>query len=69
MTHGCDSRALVDLGCLCMVDKAKARELAASGGDIDTFDLSWLQFKTLAHYHYLPEGRFNPFICWLFIVY
>ena len=50
-------RALVDLGCLCTVDKAKARELAASGGDIDTFDLSWLQFKTLAHYHYLPEGK------------
>ena len=51
-----DFRALVDLGCLCVVDKAKARELASGNTtDLDTFELEWLQFKTLAHYHYLPE--------------
>ncbi len=52
-------RALVDLGCLCAVDKEKARDLARSGGDVDTFELGWLQFKTLAHYHYLPEKAYR----------
>ena len=47
-------RALVDLGCLCVVDKAKARQLV---NDIDTFDLSWLQYKTLSHYPYLKDSQ------------
>ena len=53
-------RALVDLGCVCVVDKGKARELAASNSnDTDTFDLGWLNFKTLAHYHYLNSENFK----------
>lgn len=48
---------MVDLGCLCMVDKNKARELSA--GETDTFELGWLSFKTLASYHYLPEKSFK----------
>ena len=55
-----DFRVLVDLGCLCAVDKQRARELAkASAADVDTFELGWMQFKTLAHYHYLPERSFR----------
>lgn len=46
---------MVDLGCLCMVDKRKARDL----GDTDTFELDWLNFKTLANHHYLPEKSFR----------
>lgn len=50
----------MDLGCLCIVDKAKARQLAASvSSDTDTFDLGWLQFKTLAHYPYLASDSFK----------
>ncbi len=52
-------RAAVDLGCLCAVDKAKARQLAAHEDTADTFDLAWLQFKTLASYHYLPRGSYK----------
>ena len=54
-----DFRVLVDLGCLCAVDKQRARELASASGDVDTFELGWLQFKTLAHYHYLPEKSYR----------
>ena len=55
-----DFRALVDLGCLCVVDKNHAKRLAASANtDTDTFDLSWLQFKTLAHYPYLSSDSFK----------
>lgn len=52
-----DFRALVDLGCLCSVDKKVARGLKA--GEADTFELGWLQFKTLANYHYLPRGSYK----------
>ncbi|XP_059098833.1 DNA polymerase epsilon catalytic subunit A-like [Tigriopus californicus] len=52
-----DFRALVDLGCLCMVDKAKAKDLKV--GETDTFDLSWLQFKSLGHYPYLADDSFR----------
>ncbi len=55
-----DFRAMVDLGCLCAVDKHKARQLASSNPEgADTFELSWLQFKTLATYHYLPQGSYK----------
>ena len=54
-----DFRVLVDLGCLCAVDKQRARELARASADVDTFELGWMQFKTLAHYHYLPERSFR----------
>ena len=54
-------RALVDLGCLCVVDKAKARQLNVN--DIDTFDLGWLQYKTLSQYPYLAnEGLKTLFV-------
>lgn len=47
---------LVDVGCICVVDRAKAAELSSGGGEIDCFDVDWLRFKTLASYHYLnPE--------------
>ena len=43
-----------------MVDKAKARQLV---NDIDTFDLGWLQYKTLSHYPYLAnEGLKSLFL-------
>ena len=46
-------RALVDLGCLRAVGRrCNARDL----GETDTFELGWLQFKTLAHHHYLPPN-------------
>jgi len=56
-----DFRAMVDLGCLCVVDKNHARDLASAGGDAnsDTFELGWLQFKPLANYHYLPDKSFK----------
>ena len=38
----------------------QARQLAASASnDTDTFDLGWLQFKTLAHYPYLASDSFK----------
>ena len=51
-------RALVDLGCLVMVEKSKARELASEPNP-DTFELGWLQFKTLAHYHYMAPNAYK----------
>ena len=51
-------RALVDLGCLVMVDKHKARELASESNP-DTFELGWLQFKTLANYHYMAPNAYK----------
>jgi len=50
-------RALVDLGCLCVVQRSQAQQL--KGQDIDTFDLDWLQFKTLASYPYLEPGSYK----------
>jgi hypothetical protein len=34
-------RVMVDLGCITMVERGRARQL--TGQDIDTFDLDWLQ--------------------------
>ena len=50
-------RAVVSLGCLAGVERGKARQL--QGQDTDTFQLSWLQFKTLASYHYLEPGSYK----------
>ncbi|XP_041470272.1 DNA polymerase epsilon catalytic subunit A-like isoform X2 [Lytechinus variegatus] len=47
-------RALMKLGCVCMVNRQHAKFLL--GGDMDTFDLSQLEFKTLAQFQYLPSG-------------
>ncbi len=58
-------RALVDLGCLCCVDKKAARQMmssssaSSSADSMDSFELGSLQFKTLASYHYLPDGSFR----------
>ncbi|XP_033110052.1 DNA polymerase epsilon catalytic subunit A-like isoform X2 [Anneissia japonica] len=51
---GLDFRALVRLGCVCMVSRQYARYLA--GKEVDTFDLQHLDFKTLAQFAYLPAG-------------
>ena len=48
---------MVNLGCLAGVERSKAGQLR--GQDIDTFELSWLQFKTLASYHYLEPNSFK----------
>ena len=39
------------------VERGKAQQLR--GQDVDTFDLSWLQFKTLASYEYLEPGSYK----------
>ena len=50
-------RAVVNLGCLAGVERAKAGQLR--GQDVDTFELSWLQFKTLASYQYLEPDSYK----------
>uniref|UniRef100_A0A4W4F1C0 DNA polymerase epsilon catalytic subunit n=1 Tax=Electrophorus electricus TaxID=8005 RepID=A0A4W4F1C0_ELEEL len=47
-------RALVQLGCVCMVNKQAVRELA--GRDADTFDLEHLDMRSLAQFSYLEPG-------------
>ncbi|XP_071480194.1 DNA polymerase epsilon catalytic subunit A-like [Diadema antillarum] len=47
-------RALMKLGCICTVNRQYAKYLL--GGDMETFDLSQLEFKTLAQFQYLPVG-------------
>uniref|UniRef100_A0AAY5EBJ6 DNA polymerase epsilon catalytic subunit n=1 Tax=Electrophorus electricus TaxID=8005 RepID=A0AAY5EBJ6_ELEEL len=48
-------RALVQLGCVCMVNKQAVRELA--GRDADTFDLEHLDMRSLAQFSYLEPGN------------
>ena len=45
---------LVQLGCVCAVDRTQQRTLATA--DTDSFQLSQLTFKTLAHHPYLESG-------------
>ena len=52
-----DFRAVVNLGCLAGVERSKAAQLR--GQDVDTFELSWLQFKTLASYQYLETNSYK----------
>lgn len=47
-------RALVQLGCMCMVNKQAVRELA--GREADTFDLEHLEMRSLAQFNYLEPG-------------
>ncbi|KAI4894825.1 hypothetical protein NFI96_029846 [Prochilodus magdalenae] len=47
-------RALVQLGCVCMVNKQVVRELA--GREADTFDLEHLDMRSLAQFSYLEPG-------------
>lgn len=49
-----DFRVLVQLGCVCGVDRGQRQ--AAGGADDNTFHLSQLSFKTLAHQPYLEAG-------------
>lgn len=48
-------RALVQLGCVCMVNKHAMRDLA--GREADTFDLEHLERRSLAQFSYLEPGR------------
>lgn len=47
-------RALVQLGCMCMVNKQVVRDLA--GREADTFDLEHLEMRSLAQFSYLEPG-------------
>ncbi|XP_015221455.2 DNA polymerase epsilon catalytic subunit A [Lepisosteus oculatus] len=47
-------RALVQLGCVCMVNKQLARDLA--NREADTFDLDHLEMRSLAQFSYLEPG-------------
>lgn len=47
-------RALVQLGCVCMVNKHAMRDLA--GREADTFDLEHLERRSLAQFSYLEPG-------------
>ncbi|XP_018524002.1 DNA polymerase epsilon catalytic subunit A [Lates calcarifer] len=47
-------RALVQLGCVCMVNKHVVRDLA--GREADTFDLEHLEMRSLAQFSYLEPG-------------
>ncbi|CAH4036854.1 unnamed protein product [Pieris brassicae] len=48
-------RVLVQLGCICSVDQQEARRLLQVGSNMDTFTLSQLQFKSVAHQPYLQK--------------
>ena len=48
-----DFRVLVQLGCLCAVDRSQSY---TPTGDTESFNLSQLTFKTLAHHPYLESG-------------
>ncbi|KAG2471169.1 DPOE1 polymerase, partial [Polypterus senegalus] len=47
-------RALVQLGCVCMVNKQLAQQIA--GREADTFDLEHLEMRSLAQFSYLEPG-------------
>nr|XP_023689121.1 DNA polymerase epsilon catalytic subunit A [Paramormyrops kingsleyae]XP_023689122.1 DNA polymerase epsilon catalytic subunit A [Paramormyrops kingsleyae]XP_023689123.1 DNA polymerase epsilon catalytic subunit A [Paramormyrops kingsleyae] len=47
-------RALVQLGCVCMVNKQAVRSLG--GREIDTYDLEHLEMRSLAQFSYLEPG-------------
>ncbi|XP_049878007.1 DNA polymerase epsilon catalytic subunit 1 [Pectinophora gossypiella] len=48
-------RVLMQLGCICAVDTQEARKLQFGSSNIDSFKLSQLQFKTVAHQPYLKK--------------
>ncbi|XP_066545416.1 DNA polymerase epsilon catalytic subunit A [Amia ocellicauda] len=47
-------RALVQIGCVCMVNKQLARDLA--GREADSFELDHLEMRSLAQFSYLEPG-------------
>lgn len=48
-------RALVQLGCMCMVNKQLVRDLG--GREAETYDLEHLEMRSLAQFSYLEPGR------------
>lgn len=49
-------RVLMDLGCVCAVERSEAKRLiAAKARDIDTFSLTQLEFKSVGQAPYLTE--------------
>lgn len=50
-------RALMDLGCICSVQRSEAKKLASMASkDIDSFSIEQLQFQTQSHQPYLKDG-------------
>lgn len=54
-------RALVQLGCVCMVNKHVVRDMA--GREADTFDLEHLEMRSLAQFSYLEPGTTRQCYC------
>lgn len=48
-------RALIHLGCVCMVNKQLVRHL--SGREAETFSLEHLEMRSLAQFSYLDPGE------------
>lgn len=48
-------RALVHLGCVCVVNKQLVRHL--SGWEAETFTLEHLEMRSLAQFSYLEPGK------------
>lgn len=50
-------RALMDLGCICSVQRSEAKKLATMASkDIESFSLDQLQFQTQSYQPYLKDG-------------
>lgn len=50
-------RVLMQLGCICSVQRSEARKLAvAAANTLDTFSLDQLEFRKISHQPYLPNG-------------
>lgn len=48
-------RLLMDIGCICKVDRTEANRLVATSKDIDTFSLTQLEFKSVGQVSYLEN--------------
>lgn len=48
-------RAVIRLGCVCMVNKQLVRHL--TGREAETFDLEHLEMRSLAQFSYLEPGK------------
>lgn len=50
-------RAVMDLGCICAVQRSEAKKMAAKQSkDIETFSIEQLEFKTQSYQTYLKDG-------------
>jgi DNA polymerase epsilon subunit 1 len=52
-----ESRALIQLGCICSVQRSEARKIAAQAGSKDSFSLNQLEQKTNTQNPYLYESE------------